>query len=274
MKFSFKKFVEMVDQDLTEEQLDEIFGVFANADKKQQEIAAKRKAEFDARKKALQQKANPKAGPDDEEELDDSDPRKVPSIKPKQQATPAQRAQQLRAAPRTAAQAGRAAENDWIANMEAADPGKTVKRLARQHALATINNDGKPTIQKIEDKIKALPNGSAALRFVRQATNKWVDFAEMASELEPGNVSKEDMKKVDAIIAKAVDAVSKPIKEARESIAAQVLKDLEEQKKIGVRISAKALAYPMAHEAEMQEYYDNGMSIEEIADHVNTLARM
>lgn len=60
--------------------------------------------------------------------------------------------------------------------------------------------------------------------------------------------------------------------EGRQSVAAQVKKDLEEQKKLGVRISAKALAYPETHEKEMQKYYDNGMSIEEIADHVKTLA--
>lgn len=172
MKFSFKKFVELVDQeaDLTEEQLDEIFGAFATHDEKQKKIAAQKKAEFDERRKALQakQKVNPKAGTKDE--MDDlragNDPRRVPSIKPKNSNGPTLNNAQ-----------GRKAEMDWHAQFE-----------------------------------------------------------------------------------------------GKQSVADEVRKDLEEQKKLGVRVSLKALAYPHANEKEMQKYYDNGMSIEEIADLVKDLA--
>lgn len=109
MKFSFKKFVELVDQetDLTEEQLDEIFGAFATHDEKQKKIAAQKKAEFDERRKALQakQKVNPKAGAKDE--FDDSDPRQVPGIKPKNVT-----------GPWSNHGAGRKAETDWHAQFE------------------------------------------------------------------------------------------------------------------------------------------------------------
>lgn len=195
MKFSFKKFVELVDQeeDLTEEQLDEIFGAFATHDEKQKKIAAQKKAEFDERRKALQakQKVNPKAGTKDEMDQlrDPNDPRKVPAIRPKN-AT----------GPWSANGQGRKAEMDWAAQFEA-EQGPGSKAFA------------------------------------------------------------------DASVKKSI------AKAGKKSIADEVVKDLEEQKKIGVRVTAKALAYPHTHEKEMQKYYDNGMSIEEIADMVKDLAR-
>lgn len=131
MKFSFKKFVELVDQeaDLTEEQLDEIFGVFATHDEKQKKIAAQKKAEFDERRKALQakQRVNPKAGTRDEmdDARDPNDPRKVPAIQPKNQQ-----------GPRLNNAQGRKAEMDWHAQFEAADkvffgPANTGRKLAQ-----------------------------------------------------------------------------------------------------------------------------------------------
>lgn len=204
MSFSFKKFVELVDQEeVTEEQINELFGIFAAGGDKQAEIAKKRADEFKARRDALKKKA---AGiPDDEEE------------KPKRQIKPIQ----TRPGPATSARTnslaatGRAAERDWVANMEAADPLSTLKRLAKKHALETINSgDDKTSVKKIEEKIKALPNGDAVLKIVRRATNKWVDYAEeaagpFADSAQP--VSKEDLKKVDAILQKAYDLV-KPVK--------------------------------------------------------------
>ena len=170
MTFSFKKFVELVDQeeDLTEEQLDEIFGIFSTHDEKQKKIQAQKKAEFDERRAALKAKGkvDPTAGAAKNDQRASNDPRRLGAITPKP------------ATARQGAAQGRAAELDWVNNMS----------------------------------------------------------------------------------------------EGRQSVAAQVKKDLEEQKKLGVRISAKALAYPETHEKEMQKYYDNGMSIEEIADHVKTLA--
>ena len=46
----------------------------------------------------------------------------------------------------------------------------------------------------------------------------------------------------------------------------QVTLELNEMKKVGMRVTDKALAYPKANQAEMQEYRDNGMKISEIAD--------
>lgn len=51
----------------------------------------------------------------------------------------------------------------------------------------------------------------------------------------------------------------------------QVKLELAEMKKIGIRVSAKALAYPEAHAEEIEEYRQNGMSISEIADLVGDL---
>lgn len=50
------------------------------------------------------------------------------------------------------------------------------------------------------------------------------------------------------------------------NIVAEVKKELEELKKIGSRIPARAIAYPEANADKINEYYDNGMSISEIAD--------
>jgi hypothetical protein len=100
MSFSFKKFVELVDQEeVTEDQINELFGIFGNKEKPE-DVAKKRSDEFKARREALRQKA---AGvkPKDDEKVD---PNKKVAIKPGQ--------------PRTAAAAGRAAERDWLNNME------------------------------------------------------------------------------------------------------------------------------------------------------------
>lgn len=134
MTFSFKKFVELVDQeeDLTEEQITEIFGAFATHDDKQKKIAAQKKAEFDARRAALQQKkqqANPKAGTNEPDDKDD--PRKVPAIRPKN-AT----------GPWSAAAQGKAAEREWVGQFEseqlhemgAKKVGQKVKCLSTQRA--------------------------------------------------------------------------------------------------------------------------------------------
>lgn len=55
------------------------------------------------------------------------------------------------------------------------------------------------------------------------------------------------------------------------NIKEEVNKDLRAQEEIGIPIPAKAYEYP---EAEIIEFYDNGMSIEEIADLVLDLTSM
>jgi 3-deoxy-D-manno-octulosonate 8-phosphate phosphatase KdsC-like HAD superfamily phosphatase len=58
------------------------------------------------------------------------------------------------------------------------------------------------------------------------------------------------------------------------SITAQeVKKELEEMKKVGLRVTKKALEYPETHAAEMQEFRDGGMKIREIADYVITASK-
>jgi hypothetical protein len=52
------------------------------------------------------------------------------------------------------------------------------------------------------------------------------------------------------------------------TIAQEVKKELEEMKKIGARVTRKAIDYPEAHADEIQEMRDGGMRISEIADYV------
>jgi hypothetical protein len=56
----------------------------------------------------------------------------------------------------------------------------------------------------------------------------------------------------------------------RDSVAAEVTKELQEMQKLGVPVTAKQLAYPGAHPEEMAEYRVN-MKISEIADLVREL---
>lgn len=60
---------------------------------------------------------------------------------------------------------------------------------------------------------------------------------------------------------------------ARPTVAAQVRKELEEMKRIGMRVSRAAIAYPEANAAEMDELRDGGMKISEIADYVALVAK-
>jgi hypothetical protein len=58
-----------------------------------------------------------------------------------------------------------------------------------------------------------------------------------------------------------------------ESVSDQVIKELTELKKLGIRVTAKQLAYPSDHPAEMEEYRVS-MTISEIADLVLDLAQL
>ena len=53
-----------------------------------------------------------------------------------------------------------------------------------------------------------------------------------------------------------------------------VVLELTELKKLGVRVTKKALAYPAANPAEIAEYIENGMSHSDIADLVRDLASL
>lgn len=48
----------------------------------------------------------------------------------------------------------------------------------------------------------------------------------------------------------------------------QVVTELKEMKKLGMRVTDKALVYPKENQDEMNECRDNGMKISEIADMV------
>lgn len=54
----------------------------------------------------------------------------------------------------------------------------------------------------------------------------------------------------------------------------QVVTELKEMKKVGMRVTDKALAYPKANQDEMKELRGNGMKISEIADMVIELTDM
>lgn len=54
----------------------------------------------------------------------------------------------------------------------------------------------------------------------------------------------------------------------------QVTLELNEMKKVGIRVTDKALAYPNEHQAKMQEFRANGMKISEIARLVVNLTDM
>lgn len=56
------------------------------------------------------------------------------------------------------------------------------------------------------------------------------------------------------------------------SIAAEVKKELEEMARIGMRVTKRAIAYPEANAAEMEEMRNGCMSISEIADYVALVA--
>lgn len=133
MSLSFKKFVELIDQEneLSEEQIQEIFGVFSTSDSKQQAIAKQKSAEFAARRDALKKKAaGGNTASDDEDEDNEDDPRRLGAIKtksgqPGQQKTQfvnrdtLQKNKDSGTRPfQSAAAKGNAAERDWLANME------------------------------------------------------------------------------------------------------------------------------------------------------------
>ena len=55
-------------------------------------------------------------------------------------------------------------------------------------------------------------------------------------------------------------------------IVANVVLELQELKKLGIRVTAAQLAYPLSHIKEIAEYDVNGMSISEIADLVRDIS--
>lgn len=55
-------------------------------------------------------------------------------------------------------------------------------------------------------------------------------------------------------------------------IHVQVLREVNELRKLGVKIPKRVDAYIDSHQTELDEYYENGMRISEIADLVRDLA--
>jgi hypothetical protein len=55
------------------------------------------------------------------------------------------------------------------------------------------------------------------------------------------------------------------------NIVSEITSELDAMREIGMRVPAGANAYVTAHAEEMQEYYDNGMQVSEIADLVRDL---
>ena len=138
MSFSFKKFVQLVDQDeVSDEQINELFGLSdKEKQEKQADLAAKRSAEFKARRDALRKKATGQQGADDEDDEDDQDPRAAKKAQPAQAARSAQannrpgngqqrstdRYGQTASQVRSANSAARSGQVDWA--MESKKPRK------------------------------------------------------------------------------------------------------------------------------------------------------
>lgn len=58
------------------------------------------------------------------------------------------------------------------------------------------------------------------------------------------------------------------------TVQEDVRQELTEIKRLGIRVSSKALAYVEAHPEELEDYRGNGMSISEIADLVRDLSEI
>lgn len=130
MNIKFKKYLEFVNlDDPSDEQINELFGIFKNNQKIDKVKAAREKLKADTAKKVNDwraQKAAQQQGDDDE----DTD---IPQAK-NDQRRPNMTAQ---AAPKAAA-AGRAAERDWVSN------------LAEEHRIKTVK--GEEMIAMAKDK--------------------------------------------------------------------------------------------------------------------------
>lgn len=164
-------------------------------------------------------------------------------------------------------------ESEGVVGVAYTWPFAVTPEAGELHRLVD-NAAGNATRAEFAESIKAAEAEAAKLAPASTAEQKEAEIARIQANRAARGMS-DPMNRLCVHVNRAIEQGAPVVTEqpARPTVAAQVHKELEEMKRIGMRVSRAALAYPEAHVAEMDEFRDGGMKISEIADYVALVAK-